>query len=61
MNQEEDRNHVTWIVKLDRDSGPAVVTERVVGAARNMKGMTFDSCHTSTLTPTATRCAWVWS
>ena len=38
VNQEEDKNHVTWIVKLD-DSGPAVVTERVVGElARNMKG-----------------------
>jgi hypothetical protein len=38
VNQEEDKNHVTWIMKLDRDSGPAVVTERVVGAARNLKG-----------------------
>jgi TNF receptor-associated factor 4 len=38
VNQEEDKNHVTWIMKLDRDSGPAVVTDRVVGAARNMKG-----------------------
>ena len=38
MNQEEDKNHVTWILKLDSDSGPAVLTERVVGAAKNMKG-----------------------
>ena len=37
MNQEEDKNHVTWIIKLD-DSGPAVVTERVIGVVRNMKG-----------------------
>ena len=37
LNQEEDKNHVIWIVKLD-DSLPAVLTGRVVGEARNMKG-----------------------
>ena len=37
MNQEEDTNHVTWIIKLN-DSGAAEVTKRVTGVARNMKG-----------------------
>ena len=37
INQEEDKNHVMWIIKLD-DSRPAVVTERVVGMAKSMKG-----------------------
>ena len=37
MNQEEDTNHVTWIIKLN-DSGAAEVTRRVTGVARNMKG-----------------------
>ena len=37
MNQEEDTNHVTWIIRLN-DNGPAEVTKRVTGVARNMKG-----------------------
>ena len=37
MNQEEDKNHVIWIISR----GLAVVTERVVGAGENMKGSMF--------------------
>ena len=40
MNQEEDKNHVIWIIKLN-SRGLAVVTERVVGTAENMKGSKF--------------------
>ena len=40
MNQEEDKNHVIWIIKLN-NRGLAVVTERVMGTAENMKGSMF--------------------
>ena len=37
VNQEEDKNHVVWILRVN-DNVPAGTTDRVIGIARNPKG-----------------------